>query len=197
MVETADSRMADDLGIATRIRCGRSHRRRALAQREVRSVVMVVSDKLGEQSMQVPFVEDDYVLEQISPHGLYPAFRRWISIFIAATQLRGRPGVVPKPMTASQPLKTPRADACPRFEATSRTLLPPISRHRGPRGSVAYAARCAGAHTSPSQRPRVLGSPPSICPLAVRHPCLRPLEERAPQTDLVLRSWRGVAGSRR
>ena len=120
-----------------------------------------------------------------------------ISIFIAATQLRGRPGVVPKPMTASQPLKTPRADACPRFEATSRTLLPPISRHRGPRGSVAYAARCAGAHTSPSQRPRVLGSPPSMCLLAVRHPRLSPPEVRAPRRDPVLRSGRGDAGWRR
>ncbi len=48
MVETADSRMAYDRGVAIRLRGGRSHRRRALAQREVHSVVVVVRDRLGE-----------------------------------------------------------------------------------------------------------------------------------------------------
>jgi hypothetical protein len=38
-----------------------------------------------------------------------------MSISIAATQLGGRPGVVAKLMTAFQPRKTARADACPRF----------------------------------------------------------------------------------
>jgi uncharacterized membrane protein len=41
--------------------------------------------------------------------------RGWISISIAATQLGVRPGAVPKPVTASQPLETTRADARPRF----------------------------------------------------------------------------------
>jgi aspartate ammonia-lyase len=40
---------------------------------------------------------------------------QWLSISIAATQLGGRPGAVPKPVTASQPLETTRADARPRF----------------------------------------------------------------------------------
>ncbi len=78
MMQAADSRMADDLGVATRLRGGRSHRRRALAQPEVRSVVVVIRDKLGEESLQVPLVEDDYVVEQISPHGRDPAFRRTV-----------------------------------------------------------------------------------------------------------------------
>jgi hypothetical protein len=57
-----------------------------------------------------------------SRHGSNPGTVRlagqkigWISISIAATQLGGRPGAVPKPVTASQPLETTRADARPRF----------------------------------------------------------------------------------
>ena len=48
MMQAADSRMTDDLGIAIRLRGGRSHRRRALAQPEVCPIVVVVRDKLGE-----------------------------------------------------------------------------------------------------------------------------------------------------
>ena len=51
MMQAADSRMA-----------------------EVRSVVVVVRYKLSEKSVQVPLVEDDHVVEQVSPHGLNPAF---------------------------------------------------------------------------------------------------------------------------
>ena len=54
MVKTSDSRTADDRGIATRLRGGRSHRRRALAQPEMRSVVVVVRHELREKSVQVP-----------------------------------------------------------------------------------------------------------------------------------------------
>jgi hypothetical protein len=36
--------------------------------REVRSVVVVVRNKLGEEPVQVALVEDDHVIEQISPH---------------------------------------------------------------------------------------------------------------------------------
>ncbi len=78
MMHAAESRMVDDLGIATRLRGGRSHRRRALAQPEVRPVVVVVPDKLGEKSVQVPLVEDDHVVEQVSPHGRDPAFRHTV-----------------------------------------------------------------------------------------------------------------------
>ena len=68
MVETADSRMADDLGVAVWLRGGRSHRRCALAQPEMRPVLVVIREKLGEESLQVPLVEDDHVVEQIPPH---------------------------------------------------------------------------------------------------------------------------------
>ena len=75
MVNATDSRMADDRGIAVRLEGRDSHRRCALAQPEVSSVVVVVRVELREKSVQVPLVEDDYVVEQISPHGLNPAFR--------------------------------------------------------------------------------------------------------------------------
>jgi len=67
MMAATDSRMADDRGVAIRLRGGRSPRRRALAQPEVRPVVAVVNDKLGGESVQVPLVEDDPVIERISP----------------------------------------------------------------------------------------------------------------------------------
>jgi len=78
MMQAADSRMADDLGAAVRLRGGHSNRRCALAQPEVRSVVVVVRDKLREKSVQAPLVEDDHVVEQISPYGLDPAFRHTV-----------------------------------------------------------------------------------------------------------------------
>ncbi len=69
MMEAADSRTANDFGVAVRPLGGHSHRRRALGQPEMRPVVVVVRDKLGEKSLHVAFVEDDHVVEQISPHG--------------------------------------------------------------------------------------------------------------------------------
>jgi len=78
MMKTADPRMAGDLGVASWSRGGRPHRRRALGESEMRSVFVVVRDKLGKESVQVPLVEDDHVVEQIAAHGLDPAFRRTI-----------------------------------------------------------------------------------------------------------------------
>ena len=48
MMQATDSGMADDLGVAVRLGGRDSDRGRALAQPEVRSVVVVVSEKLGE-----------------------------------------------------------------------------------------------------------------------------------------------------
>jgi len=44
----------------------------------MRSVIVLVRDKLGEESLQVPLVEGDHVVEQISPRGLDPAFRHTV-----------------------------------------------------------------------------------------------------------------------
>ena len=54
MIEAADSRRADDLR------------------------VVVVRDEFREQPVQVPLAEDDHVIEQISPRGRDPAFRRTV-----------------------------------------------------------------------------------------------------------------------
>jgi hypothetical protein len=63
MMHAAASRMADDLGIAVRLGGWDSHRPGALSQSEMRSVVMVVRDERGEPPMQVPFIEDNHVVE--------------------------------------------------------------------------------------------------------------------------------------
>ena len=68
MMQPTDSWMARDLGVAVRLGGRDSHRRCALAQPKVRSVVVAVGDKCGEQPLQMPLVEDDHVVKQISPH---------------------------------------------------------------------------------------------------------------------------------
>ena len=76
------------------------------------------------------------------------AVKLWIGIFIAATQLGGRPGVVLKPMTASHPPKTTRADARPPSPVLgdlpdARTPDQSVPQAAGP---IASAARGARAH---------------------------------------------------
>jgi len=88
--------------------------------------------------------------------------RRWIGNSIAATQPGGRPGVVRKQVTASNRLKRPTLRPSPVLGDLPDALAPDQSAPRAA-GPVAYAARGARAPTSPSQRARSLGSPPSMC----------------------------------
>ena len=93
----------------------------------------------------------------------------WIGNSIAATQLGGRPWVVSKHVTTSHTDETSRGPDFPPLKAGTPSLGPAVRRYRGARGTVPCAARGARAHTSPSQRLRSLGSPPSMCLLAVGH----------------------------
>src|SRR5260370_38596979 len=49
-----------------------------LCKRVVRSIVVIVGDVLVEQSPEVPLVEHDNLVEQLSAHPAYPAFRNTV-----------------------------------------------------------------------------------------------------------------------
>jgi len=48
--------------------------RSSLLQREVRSVIVIIADVVGHESLQMPFVEHDHMVEQIATAIPNPAF---------------------------------------------------------------------------------------------------------------------------
>src|SRR5712692_3486245 len=55
--------------------CGATAGGSFLHKRVVRSIVVIVGDVLVEQSPEVPLVEHDDLVEQLSPHTAYPTLR--------------------------------------------------------------------------------------------------------------------------
>ena len=65
MVQAAKPRHGDDFAICVGIRLCSTPRRCSLRQRKMRSVIVVIADVLTHQSLQVPFVEHNDVVEQV------------------------------------------------------------------------------------------------------------------------------------
>src|ERR1017187_7948212 len=74
MVETTDSRHRKDFADRICIRCCRSTRGRPLLQREVRPILVVITNVFSHQPFQMPLVEQDYMIEQIPSAITNPAF---------------------------------------------------------------------------------------------------------------------------
>jgi hypothetical protein len=84
MMQATDPPMRND---ATWTYGGDSPGRRSLPQSEMRSILVVVTDILREQPLQVPFVHGNHVIQQISTTALYPA----LSNAILPGALKGSP----------------------------------------------------------------------------------------------------------
>ena len=75
MVQAAESGQGYNFAIGVSIRRRQPTRRSRLLQREMRPVLMVVVDILAHQPFQMPLVQHDDVIEQVSPAVSNPAFR--------------------------------------------------------------------------------------------------------------------------
>jgi hypothetical protein len=73
MMQAAESRHGNDLATCTVIDLGFTSCRSFLLQCEMRSVFVVIADVLAHQSLQMPFVEHDDVVEQIPSTVANPA----------------------------------------------------------------------------------------------------------------------------
>ena len=74
MVQAAEPRHRYDPAIYARILARFTTGRRSLREREMRSIVVVVMDVLAHQSFQMPLIDDDHVVEQITTTTANPTF---------------------------------------------------------------------------------------------------------------------------
>ena len=49
---------------------------RRVSQASVNALVVVVGNIVPQQAVQVPFIQDDYVIQHLSTHASHPAFGR-------------------------------------------------------------------------------------------------------------------------
>jgi len=75
MVEAADPRQAYYPGRCGWTWCDQTTRRGVLAKEEVASILVVVTDVVANESNQVEIVQDDNMIQQLSPAGADPALR--------------------------------------------------------------------------------------------------------------------------
>jgi hypothetical protein len=64
MVQAAEPRQADHCAIASSVHCPPTTCRSRLLQSKMRSVVMIVADVFSYEAFQMPFIEDDDMIEQ-------------------------------------------------------------------------------------------------------------------------------------
>ena len=67
MMEAAESRDRHDAATRVGAPCGRSSEKRLLRETGVRPIVMVVANILSHEPLEMPLVEDDHMVKQISP----------------------------------------------------------------------------------------------------------------------------------
>lgn len=76
MMQPAEPRHGDDLRIHRCILCSLSSSRSSFVQPKVRPVIVEVANVLIHETLQMPFVEHDHVVEQIAATGSHPAARQ-------------------------------------------------------------------------------------------------------------------------
>ena len=74
MVEAADPRQAYYPGRCGWTWCDRPTRRGVLVKGEVASIIVVVADEIANESNQVEIVQDNDMIQQLSPEGADPSF---------------------------------------------------------------------------------------------------------------------------
>ena len=67
MVKSAEARQRDQLGAIRRLRVSGATEWRVFVEGVVGPVVVVVADVLSEDPAKVVFIEDDHVIETLSP----------------------------------------------------------------------------------------------------------------------------------
>jgi len=75
MMQAAEPWHGDDLAICTRMDLCFTSRRCFLLQREMRSVPVIIADVIRHQSFQMPLIEHDDMVEQVSAAVADPALR--------------------------------------------------------------------------------------------------------------------------
>ena len=75
VMQPAHPRQPDDLRARRRSVLDGSAHRRVLPEPAMRPVLVMVRDVLAEQASEMPFVEDDHMVEQLCPDASDPAFR--------------------------------------------------------------------------------------------------------------------------
>ena len=65
MMQAADARQGDDLGLRAGSPCGLCARRAVLREREMTAILVIVADILAQQPAQVLFPQDEDMVEKI------------------------------------------------------------------------------------------------------------------------------------
>jgi len=74
MMQTAEPGHGYDLATGTGILCCRTTGGRSLRQREMHPVIVIVADVIVHRALQMPFIENDHMVEQIAAAVAGPSF---------------------------------------------------------------------------------------------------------------------------
>lgn len=78
MMQTAEPWHGYNLVTCARIRFCFTTRWSLLLQTEMRAILVVIADVFVHQALQMPFIEHDYMVEQIAAAGTDPPFRNTV-----------------------------------------------------------------------------------------------------------------------
>ncbi len=73
VVQAAESRQGLNLAFSSRANCCWPTRWGVLRETQVRSIIVVIEHVLGHQPFEMPFIQDDYVVKQVSSATSNPA----------------------------------------------------------------------------------------------------------------------------